>query len=153
MLIACGALDLTSQTHLPFLDQALATEGDLTGARYRYGFFAPNIPNQALDVVTLVDSTGTQWVEVYGRGTSEMDHRITTMMAFFTVEGTDNLHAASLAAYVLGHHPEARRVLISLRCYTIPTMREYRNGALPSANEYYSGTFARRADLLRDGGR
>jgi hypothetical protein len=147
LMVICGALNFAPWIGRGVLGDALVTYGDFTGSRYSYGFFAPNIPNQVLAVVTSSNEEGVDTVEVLGAGTGEIDHRMATMMTFFTVVETDDLHAVSLAGYAFGRHPEAAEVAVSLRCYKIPSMQDYRQGVRPSADEYYRGVFARRADV------
>ena len=146
-LVLCGAFKYAPWFHVKVLGPILATYGDLTGARYSFGFFAPDIPNPVLAEITYTGYDGETWKDRLGGGTSELDHRTTTMMTFFTVVDTDDLHARTLAAYALGHHPEAEKVTISLRCYRIPTMKEYRAGTRASEDEYYWGEFARASDV------
>ncbi|MGH9877582.1 MAG: hypothetical protein ACRD5H_08080 [Nitrososphaerales archaeon] len=145
-LVICGALNFAPWIGGGFFNKSLVMYTDVTGARYSYGFFAPDVPNQALAVVTSENESGEKTVEAFGAGTREIDHRITTMMSFFTVVDTDNLHAASLAGYAFDHHPEAKKVTVSLRCYTIPSMEEYRQGKRPTADEYYKGVYVRKSE-------
>lgn len=146
ILVICGALNFAPWIGDGILSKVIVLYTDVTGARYSYGFFAPNVPNQALAVVTTENEAGETNVEVFGAGTREIDHRITTMMSFFTVVDTDNLHAASLAEYGFKQHPNAKRVTVSLRCYKIPSLEAYRQGERPRADEYYKGVYGRMSD-------
>lgn len=151
VLVVCGALNFAPWIGAGPPGKILALYTDFTGARYSYGFFAPNVPNQAMAVVTTETEDGKQVEQVFGAGTREIDHRITTMMSFFTVVDTDNLHAASLAEYGLKHHPDADKVTVSLRCYKIPSLAAYRQGERPRADEYYRGVYARLFDDQPEG--
>jgi hypothetical protein len=151
VLVVCGALNFA-----PWIDggtpsKALVLYTDVTGARYSYGFFAPDVPNQAIAVVTIENESGESRVEAFGAGTREIDHRITTMMSFFTAVDTDNLHAASLAEYAFGQHPEAKKVTVSLRCYAIPSLEDYHRGERPTADEYYKGVYVKESDYQSEG--
>jgi hypothetical protein len=146
LMIAGGAFHFAPWLHVPWLGDALVTLGDLTGSRYSFGFFAPDIPNPVVAEVTTVHYDGAENVRTFGGGTTELDHRIQTMMAFFTVVDTDNLHAASLAAYAFGRDDSVEKVKVSLRCYVLPTMAQYRAGQKPDVREYYAGLYARRRD-------
>ena len=148
-LVVCGVFSYAPWIGMGPASEAIVIYTDFAGARYSYGFFAPNIPNQAIAVVTALRSSGERSVQVYGAGTGELDHRISTLIAFFTVVNADNLNAASLAAYTLGHDPEAQLVEVSLRCYRIPSMARYRDGERPVAAEYYKGVYTRRRNLER----
>jgi len=147
LFVLCGAFTYAPWIGWGRLGGAVSTFGDLSGARYSFGFFAPDIPNPVVAVVTYRTSEGEAWEEVFGAGTRELDHRLTTMMTFFTVVDTDNLHATALAAYALGHHPEADQIDVSLKCHRLPSMEEFRNGIRPSDDEYYWARFGRRAAL------
>lgn len=152
VLVICGALNFAPWIGGSLFNKSLLLYTDITGARYSYGFFAPDVPNQALALVTSESESGEKTVEVYGAGTREIDHRITTMMSFFTVVETDNLNAVSLAGYAFDHHADTRKVTVSLRCFIIPSMKEYRQGKRPTADEYYKGVYAKKSEYKTSGG-
>jgi hypothetical protein len=148
LLVVCGACNFAPWARWGgALRSALCTYGDFTGARYSFGFFAPGVPNPVVADVAYTEADGRVWHETLGSGTREIDHRMTTMMTFFTVVETDDLHATTLALNALRRHPEAAEVAVSLRCYNLPSMSEWRSGVRPAANEYYWGRFRRRSDV------
>lgn len=149
-LVTCGAFNFAPWIGVKWIEGPVSTYTDLSGARYSYGFFAPNIPNQAVAIATSIDSSGNRTIRTFGTGTTELDHRIATMISFFTSVETDTLNAASIAKYVLDRNPGAQRVEVSLRCYNIPTMKQYRHGVQATADEYYRGVFARSSDVIHD---
>jgi hypothetical protein len=119
----------------------------LTGAGEGYGFFSPDVPNQIVATAKYIDESDREITENFGFVKREAELRLNSLMYAFRKLETYDLQARCLAAYVLGHQPQANQVEITLSEFEVPSMKEFRLGERPRPQEFYRGTFARDEQL------
>jgi hypothetical protein len=130
ILVACGAAGLSPLPRDDAAGHALQVVRDYTGSSAGYGFFAPGVSSTLRPRFKLIDAEGKQWTDCFDADISrEAELRVGSgvglvgafpeLTPFFT---------QSWAAAMLGRHPTAKTVIISIEAYDVPPMSEYQNG-------------------------
>jgi hypothetical protein len=143
VLVACGAcreIPLDAQT-AP--GHALRVVRGYTGSDANYGFFAPGVSSQMRVLCVMTDAHGKEWTDTIDGGMSrEAQLRINSGIG--TVGEFPELtrqFGASWAAAMFSRHPTARRVVVLLQVYDLPTMEQYAAGAQPEWKTEYAEVF------------
>jgi hypothetical protein len=147
VLVVCGALggmDLLKQAPAGQLLHLCTT---LSGAETNFGFFAPAVAgsNRPRFVITEGDGLARE-VRPDDAPNHEVRVRAASPLHLFLVPELRDPIAASSAAKVFGHHPQAHAVTVRVEEYMLPTMKEYRDGKRPHWQPIYDATFAQHAD-------
>lgn len=141
-VISCAILGYEPWKSAGPVSELVNRYGIWTGASNRYTFFAPGVANQILAEVTTVDRYGLRHTRHIGGRHGEVDHRLGTMMFWYTKAGLNDLEAWSLAALDFGRYPNAKQVSVSIKVHEVNPLREYKPGSRTHDREFYNGVFA-----------
>jgi hypothetical protein len=143
-LVVCGAADWSVLPENRGPGKALALARAMTGSDNGYGFFAPDVGSVLRARFTLIDAAGRQRPAELDLGNNlEARMRVSNVVELADEPDTQEEAAAAMAAAMLGRHPEARQVIVTIEEYDPRTMAEYRAGARPRWEVVYEETFDR----------
>jgi hypothetical protein len=143
-LVACGAAGFGLLPEGTGAEKALRCYGAMTGADNTYGFFAPDVAEEARGFLTITDPDGRSWTEPVVEGDNE-EVRLRLSSMYGVAAGGEQRRglAASWAARAFGRHPEARVITVRIDLYEVPTMEDYRDGDRPEFVTIYERSFVR----------
>lgn len=144
-LVICGATHHGFDADKGPLPAAMSTYSAVSGANSGYGFFAPGVGAERRLTCVFTDKAGHTWTRMLDMRSQgqEVNVRALPLLLMFSQEELRDAMAASVAAKMLGEHPEAEQVLIRIEMHFVPTMDEYRAGARPEWVVGYEATFTR----------
>ena len=158
-LVAFAAAHLTlvvlwDAANIPLLPEGSAPEkvlhwyGRMSGTDSGYGFFAPNVAEEARAVLTITDDAGRSWTEPVVEGDNEeVRARLSSMYGRAAGGQMRRGLARSWAARAFARYPAAQVVTVNLRSYDTPTMDEFRDGETFEWVTIYERSFRRGEDL------
>jgi hypothetical protein len=144
-LIVAGALHVKCFAS-PTINEVNAHYGFMTGSGNSYGFFC-SVPNYLRPRFIIHDAVGHTSEDALWQGVTnhEATLRFENCVSWFGNMNFDqrtNL-GRTWAATILGRHPDAVKVDVSVEMYAVPSMVELKSGKQPSWVEIYSATFNR----------
>jgi hypothetical protein len=140
---ACGQMQALNAGRV---GRAVQWYGVITGGDAGFSFFAPGVGSELRVRFTLADDRGREWEDDLAAGQNqEVRLRLGSMTGLFTADPESEAFRqdllASWAATMFGRHPDARRVLVRVEVYDVPSMAQYRAGGRPHWLPVYSATF------------
>ncbi len=142
-LVAVSALHRTPWANRALLDPVLSRYANWSGADNAYTFFAPAVPDQVVADVVLRDGEGHAELLHLGRHGSELDHRIASLLFWFTRAAPVDFHSRTIAAFALNEHPRAITARVELLAYRVPALRAAADGARPALEEFHWAEYRR----------
>jgi hypothetical protein len=133
VLVACGAAGWSVLPPNTALGHGLRVVRGYTGSDASYAFFAPGVSSTVRATFTMTDANGKQWTDTLDAGMSrEAQLRIGSGVGM--TGAFPNLLPAfvhSWAATMLGRHPTAETVTVSIEVYEVPPMDAAKSGQRP----------------------
>jgi hypothetical protein len=145
-LVGLGASYL-GYSHFGKLAPALDYYGELSGAGFTYGFFAPGIYDQLRAIFEITDPAGrTRRVDLATGASHEADLRVGNIIDQFAEDADRSMEfqrslSSSLAGTIFGRYADARQVKVILEEFHPVSMRDYRSGGRPHWAFLYSAKF------------
>jgi hypothetical protein len=127
------------------LSAALVLYKNVSGSFRDYTFFAPSVGSDYKAAFLLEDANRRSRVVNFLTNNPEADFRYRCIISSgMRSEAGRDLFAQSWAALVLGGNPDASKVTVAVKRYSLPTMEAYRQGQRPQWQMVYVGEFMRR---------
>ena len=131
--------------HVPSkLNAALLLYKNLSGTFRDFTFFAPAVGSDFKAAFLLEDSDHRTRVINFVTNNREADFRYRCLISSgMRNEAGRDLFAQSWAALLLGSNPDAEKVTVAVKRFSLPTMADYRQGKRPQWQMIYVGEFIR----------
>jgi len=144
------ALVIAGATHYPvgkqpnLLSWTLSLYGGLSGSETTYGFFAPKVAPELVAKFTLVDEQGRTFEVTPQQGvTHEANLRFESTISMVVHPQFHDAVPASWAAALLGRHPDAVEVRVTIQAQDLPHMGQYQAGCRTRWITIYDKRFKR----------
>ena len=144
------ALVIAGATHYPvghqpyLLSWILNLYGGLSGSETTYGFFAPKVAPELVAKFTLVDEQGRTFEVTPQQGVTHEAHlRFESTISMVVHPQFRDAVPASWAAALLGRHPEAVEVRVTVEAQDLPRMGQYLAGCRTRWITIYDRKFKR----------
>lgn len=152
VLVSFGAAGKIPVSEATALGRAIGAYRAYTGADNAYGFFAPGVASERRVVLHVYSGDHWQSIDERFQG-RESNLRLSTVVGMLTDPNLREPLAASWAARAFGSFPGARLVLVEIKVYLVPSMRELRAGSRPRWRTEGFFSFARSTSPVGSAGR
>jgi hypothetical protein len=128
----------------PALNIPLRVYQNLSGNFRDYAFFAPRVGSDLKTAFLLEPARGPASLVNFTADNREASFRYNCIaLASMRDVPARDLFAQSWAALLLGGNPDAQRVTVMVKEYSLPSMADYRAGYRPRWESIYVGRFGR----------
>jgi hypothetical protein len=110
------------------VERPLKVYGAYTGARTHFNFFAPAVSTQARARFVLARRDGSTYEDTLTTSSAEANQRIAMMFTYYGVAEARPFLSRSWAVYMLGRHPDAVAVDVTVEVLEIPTLADIKAG-------------------------
>ena len=145
-LVACGAARWEVLPPESDAGHGLRLVRTYSGSDASFSFFAPGVSSQLRAHFVLLDADGKEWTDTLdGAMSREAQLRVSSGVSLTgEFPGLMKLFGPSWAATMFGRHPTAKRVVVALEVYDLPTMEQYQEGRRPRWEPVFVEVFDRK---------